>query len=77
MDAPLATLLELEVLDGIGDIAVAARDACLGQHAVERPVGARLLGVGGSKDPLEAYRDFRGRDKDVAPLLKRRGLSGA
>ena len=34
----------------------------------------RLLGVGGSKDPLEAYRDFRGRDAEVAPLLKRRGL---
>jgi peptidyl-dipeptidase Dcp len=36
----------------------------------------RLLGVGGSKDPLEAYRDFRGRDADIAPLLKRRGLNG-
>ena len=35
-----------------------------------------LLGVGGSKDPLEAYRDFRGRDADIAPLLKRRGLDG-
>jgi peptidyl-dipeptidase Dcp len=35
---------------------------------------SRLLGVGGSKDPLEAYRDFRGRDADIAPLLKRRGL---
>lgn len=35
----------------------------------------RLLGVGGSKDPLEAYRDFRGRDADIAPLLKRRGLA--
>ena len=35
---------------------------------------ARLLGVGGSKDPLEAYRDFRGRDAEIAPLLKRRGL---
>ncbi len=34
----------------------------------------RLLGVGGSKDPLEAYRDFRGRDAVIAPLLKRRGL---
>lgn len=36
----------------------------------------RLLGVGGSKDPLEAYRDFRGRDADIAPLLARRGLDG-
>ncbi|MEJ1091656.1 M3 family metallopeptidase [Microbacterium istanbulense] len=37
---------------------------------------ARLLGVGGSTDPLEAYRDFRGRDAEIAPLLKRRGLDG-
>ncbi len=37
---------------------------------------ARLLGVGGSKDPLEAYRDFRGRDAVIEPLLKRRGLDG-
>lgn len=34
----------------------------------------RLLGVGGAKDPLEAYRDFRGRDAEVAPLLVRRRL---
>ncbi|MBN9184737.1 MAG: M3 family metallopeptidase [Microbacterium sp.] len=35
----------------------------------------RLLGVGGSKNPLEAYRDFRGRDADIQPLLERRGLT--
>lgn len=35
-----------------------------------------LLGVGGSKDPLEAYREFRGRDAEIGPLLKRRGLEG-
>ncbi|MDQ1577186.1 MAG: peptidyl-dipeptidase Dcp [Microbacteriaceae bacterium] len=34
----------------------------------------RLLGVGGSRDPLEAYRDFRGRPAVIGPLLKRRGL---
>ncbi|MGN8027712.1 M3 family metallopeptidase [Microbacterium sp. 22242] len=34
----------------------------------------RLLAVGGARDPLEAYRDFRGRDAEIAPLLKRRGL---
>ncbi|HEY4267596.1 MAG TPA: M3 family metallopeptidase [Galbitalea sp.] len=34
----------------------------------------RLLGVGGSKDPLQAFRDFRGRDARIEPLLKRRGL---
>ena len=35
----------------------------------------RLLGVGGRKDPLEAYRDFRGRDAVIEPLLDRRGLN--
>ncbi|MET0933790.1 MAG: M3 family metallopeptidase [Mycetocola sp.] len=34
-----------------------------------------LLGVGGGKDPLEAYRDFRGRDARIEPLLVRRGLT--
>jgi len=36
-----------------------------------------LLGVGGSKDPLEAFREFRGRDAEIGPLLKRRGLEGS
>ncbi len=36
---------------------------------------SRLLGVGGSKDPLEAFRDFRGQDADIQPLLDRRGLN--
>ncbi|GAA4156392.1 M3 family metallopeptidase [Gryllotalpicola daejeonensis] len=35
---------------------------------------ARLLGVGGTKDPIEAYVDFRGRPAELEPLLKRRGL---
>jgi peptidyl-dipeptidase Dcp len=35
---------------------------------------SRLLGVGGSTDPLAAYREFRGRDADIEPLLTRRGL---
>jgi peptidyl-dipeptidase Dcp len=35
---------------------------------------SRLLGVGGTKDPIEAYVDFRGRKAELAPLLKRRGL---
>ncbi|MHB1171580.1 MAG: M3 family metallopeptidase [Lacisediminihabitans sp.] len=37
---------------------------------------SHLLGVGGSRDPLEAYRDFRGRDAVIEPLLERRGLTG-
>ena len=35
---------------------------------------ARLLSVGGSVDPLTAFRSGRGRDADPAPLLRRRGL---
>jgi peptidyl-dipeptidase Dcp len=34
-----------------------------------------LLSVGGSQDPLEAYRDFRGQDADIQCLLDRRGLN--
>ncbi|MCU1481652.1 MAG: Dipeptidyl carboxypeptidase [Subtercola sp.] len=35
----------------------------------------RLLGVGGSVAPLEAFVDFRGRPAEIAPLLDRRGLN--
>jgi len=35
---------------------------------------SRLLAVGGSVDPLEAFRAVRGRDADPGPLLRRRGL---
>jgi peptidyl-dipeptidase Dcp len=34
----------------------------------------RLLAVGGSVDPLAAFRAVRGRDADPEPLLRRRGL---
>ncbi|WP_432491006.1 M3 family metallopeptidase [Kineococcus gypseus] len=37
---------------------------------------AALLSRGGSVDPLQAYRDFRGRDARIEPLLRRRGLAG-
>ncbi len=33
-----------------------------------------ILGIGGTRDPLEAYREFRGRDAVIEPLLERRGL---
>jgi peptidyl-dipeptidase Dcp len=35
-----------------------------------------LLSRGGSVEPMEAYRAFRGRDPEIAPLLARRGLTG-
>jgi peptidyl-dipeptidase Dcp len=33
-----------------------------------------LLGRGGSVDSMQMYRDFRGRDAVIDPLLRRRGL---
>ena len=38
---------------------------------------ARLLSRGGSLDPMQAFRDLRGRDPLIDPLLARRGLTGA
>jgi peptidyl-dipeptidase Dcp len=33
-----------------------------------------LLGRGGSIDSMQMFRNFRGRDSKIEPLLKRRGL---
>jgi peptidyl-dipeptidase Dcp len=35
---------------------------------------ATLLSKGGSKDAMDLFRDFTGRDPDLQPLLERRGL---
>ncbi|MFJ5957159.1 M3 family metallopeptidase [Paenarthrobacter sp. NPDC092416] len=35
---------------------------------------SELLARGNSRDPLESFRAFRGRDAELEPLLKRRGL---
>jgi peptidyl-dipeptidase Dcp len=34
-----------------------------------------LLSRGGSRDAMELFRDFRGRDAEIGPLLERRGLN--
>lgn len=36
-----------------------------------------LLSRGGAVDPMQAYRAFRGRDPEIGPLLRRRGLAAA
>ena len=38
---------------------------------------ATLLSRGGSKDAMELYRDFAGRDPEIRHLLERRGLTAA
>ncbi|MDK8664238.1 M3 family metallopeptidase [Corynebacterium coyleae] len=51
------------------------------QEGINRDTGAKLretiLSKGSSRDYAEAYRAFRGRDKDTRPLLERRGLAGS
>jgi peptidyl-dipeptidase Dcp len=42
--------------------------------AIARSFRANILEKGGSEDPLELYRRFRGRDPSVEPLLRKRGL---
>jgi len=37
---------------------------------------ATLLSRGGSADAMELFRNFRGRDAKIEPLLERRGLTG-
>ena len=37
----------------------------------------RLLGPGGSVDAMASFRELRGRDPEIMPLLKRRGLLAA
>lgn len=36
---------------------------------------AKLLSRGGSADAMQLFREFRGRDADIQPLLERRGLA--
>lgn len=38
---------------------------------------AKLLSRGGSVDPMAAFRDLRGRDPEIGPLLARRGLDAS
>ncbi len=33
-----------------------------------------VLGLSGSDDAMKLYREFRGRDPEIEPLLKKRGL---
>jgi len=62
-----------EVLDADGfDAFVEAGDPFHPELA--RRLRENILSVGNSRDLMEAYRQFRGKDASVEPLLKKRGL---
>ena len=56
----------------------AFEEAGLGDDGAMRRLGAKyretVLGLGGSKSALEVFRDFRGRDPDIAALLRQQDL---
>lgn len=41
-----------------------------------RHFGDELLSRGRTREPMDSFRAFRGRDAEIEPLLKRRGLAG-
>ena len=56
----------------------AFEEAGLGDDAAMRRFGAKyretVLGLGGSKSALEVFREFRGRDPEIAALLRQQDL---
>ena len=56
----------------------AFEDAGLEDEAVVRETGRRfrdtILALGGSQDPLDVYRTFRGREPSTEALLRHNGL---
>ena len=56
----------------------AFEEAGLGDDAAMRQLGAKyretVLGLGGSKSALGVFRDFRGRDPEIAALLRQQDL---
>ena len=61
-----------EVLDA--DAFQAFREKGIFDPATARSFRVNILERGGSEDPMELYKRFRGREPSVEPLLARRGL---
>ncbi len=62
-----------EVLDA--DAFERFREAGIFDRGVGESFRRSILERGNSRDPAELYREFRGRDPEVAPLLRRSGLA--
>ncbi len=63
------------------DAFAAFEEAGLQNEAALRELGHRyretVLALGGSKHPMEVYREFRGRNAQIDALLRHNGLKGA
>ncbi|GAB2594311.1 M3 family metallopeptidase [Pseudactinotalea suaedae] len=66
-------VLDADTVEWFGTEAARDGDGGLNREAGDRFAEA-LLARGHSRDPLESYRDLRGRDADIQPLLRRRKL---
>jgi peptidyl-dipeptidase Dcp len=62
-----------EVLDA--DAFEAFREAGLFDPETAASFRRHILEMGGSEDPMELYRRFRGREPGLEPLLRKRGLA--
>jgi peptidyl-dipeptidase Dcp len=63
-----------EVLDS--DAFQAFKEKGLFDQATAKAFRTKILELGGTKDVMEMYKDFRGREPSVQPLLEKRGLTG-
>lgn len=62
-----------EVLDA--DAFEAFKEAGIFDHKTAAAYRTNILAAGGSKDPMELYKQFRGAEPGIEPILKRRGLN--
>jgi peptidyl-dipeptidase Dcp len=62
-----------EVLDA--DAFEAFKETSLFDPATAQSYRENILEKGGSEDPMELYKKFRGREPSIEPLLKRDGLT--
>jgi len=62
-----------EVLDADGFDAFKETGDCFDRSTAQR-VRQYIYSSGNSLDPAEAYRSFRGRDPEIEPMLKKKGL---
>jgi peptidyl-dipeptidase Dcp len=63
-----------EILDADTFMAFQETDDVLDQETAAR-YREEILSKGGTRPGMELYRNFRGRDPEIGPLLEKRGLN--